>query len=85
MIFQIAEVLVSERLFQEILERTHRLKPVPIGYGWILHIYAGTHGDFAPAFTHPCFAVSADVFAEQPQGSFYLSAGNLVAGDRLVA
>ena len=33
MIFQMAEVLVSKRLFQEILERIHRLKPVPIGYG----------------------------------------------------
>jgi hypothetical protein len=32
-IFQMAEVLVSKRLFQEILERIHRLKPVPIGYG----------------------------------------------------
>ena len=31
--FQMAEVLVSKRLFQEILERIHRLKPVPIGYG----------------------------------------------------
>ncbi len=31
-IFQMAEVLVSKRLFQEILERIHRLKPVPIGY-----------------------------------------------------
>ena len=30
--FQMAEVLVSKRLFQEILERIHRLKPVPIGY-----------------------------------------------------
>ncbi len=28
--FQMAEVLVSKRLFQEILERIHRLKPVPI-------------------------------------------------------
>jgi hypothetical protein len=27
------EVLVSKGLFQEILERIHRLKPVPIGYG----------------------------------------------------
>ncbi len=32
-IFQMAEVLVSKRLFQEILERIHRLKPVPIGCG----------------------------------------------------
>jgi len=32
-IFQMAEVLVSKRLFQEILERIHQLKPVPIGYG----------------------------------------------------
>ena len=31
-IFQMAEVLVSKRLFQEILERIHRLKPVSIGY-----------------------------------------------------
>ncbi len=31
--FQMAEVLVSKGLFQEILERIHRLKPVPIGYG----------------------------------------------------
>ena len=31
--FQMAEVLVSKRLFQEILERIHRFKPVPIGYG----------------------------------------------------
>ncbi len=31
--FQIAEVLVSKKLFQEILERIQRLKPVPIGYG----------------------------------------------------
>ena len=30
MIFQMAEVLVSKRLFQEILERIHRLKPVPL-------------------------------------------------------
>ncbi len=30
--FQMAEVLVSKRLFQEILERIHRLKPVPIGH-----------------------------------------------------
>jgi len=32
-IFQMAEVLVSKKLFQEILELIHRLKPVPIGYG----------------------------------------------------
>ncbi len=32
-IFQMAEVLVSKKLFQEILGRIHRLKPVPIGYG----------------------------------------------------
>ena len=32
-IFQMAEVLASKRLFQEILERIHRLKPVPNGYG----------------------------------------------------
>ncbi len=31
--FQMAEVLVSKRLFQEILERIHRLKTAPIGYG----------------------------------------------------
>jgi hypothetical protein len=31
--FQMAEVLVSRSLFHEILERIHRLKPVPIGYG----------------------------------------------------
>ena len=31
--FQMAEVLVSKRLFEEILERIHRLKPVAIGYG----------------------------------------------------
>ena len=31
--FQMAEVLVSKRLFQEIFECIHRLKPVPIGYG----------------------------------------------------
>jgi hypothetical protein len=31
--FQMAEVLVSKRLFEEILERIHQLKPVPIGYG----------------------------------------------------
>ena len=30
--FQMAEVLVSKRLFEEILERIHQLKPVPIGY-----------------------------------------------------
>jgi len=30
-IFQMAEVLVSKGLFQEILERVHRLKPVLIG------------------------------------------------------
>ena len=29
--FQMAEVLVSKKLFQEILERIHRLKPVPLG------------------------------------------------------
>jgi len=32
-IFQMAEVLVSKRLFEEILERIHRLKPAGIGYG----------------------------------------------------
>jgi len=32
-IFQMAEVLVSKGLFQEILERIHRLNLVPIGYG----------------------------------------------------
>jgi len=32
-IFQMAEVLVSKSLFHEILERIHRLKPVPIGFG----------------------------------------------------
>ncbi len=32
-IFQMAEVLISKKLFQEILELIHRLKPVPIGYG----------------------------------------------------
>ena len=32
-IFQMAEVLVSRKLFEEILERIHQLKPVPIGYG----------------------------------------------------
>jgi hypothetical protein len=31
--FQMAEVMVSKRLFEEILERIHQLKPVPIGYG----------------------------------------------------
>ncbi len=31
--FQMAEVMVSKRLFEEILERIHRLKPVPIEYG----------------------------------------------------
>jgi hypothetical protein len=31
--FQMAEVLVSKGLFKEILERIHRLKPVPVGYG----------------------------------------------------
>ena len=31
--FQMAEVLVSRRLFEEILERIHRLKPVSNGYG----------------------------------------------------
>ncbi len=31
--FQMAEVLVSKRLFEEILKRIHQLKPVPIGYG----------------------------------------------------
>ena len=31
--FQMAEVLVSKRLFEEILERIHRLKPTGIGYG----------------------------------------------------
>ena len=30
--FQMAEVLVSKSLFHAILERIHRLKPVPIGY-----------------------------------------------------
>jgi len=28
-----AEVLVSKRLFEEILERIHQLKPAGIGYG----------------------------------------------------
>jgi hypothetical protein len=32
-IFQMAEVMVSKRLFQEILERIGQLKPVPLGYG----------------------------------------------------
>ena len=32
-IFQMAEVLVSKRLFEEILERIHQLKPAGIGYG----------------------------------------------------
>ena len=32
-IFQMAEVLVSKRLFEEILERIHQLKPAAIGYG----------------------------------------------------
>jgi len=32
-IFQMAEVMVSKRLFQEILDRIGRLKPVPLGYG----------------------------------------------------
>jgi hypothetical protein len=31
--FQMAEVMVSKRLFQEILERIHQLKPMPMGYG----------------------------------------------------
>ena len=31
-IFQMAEVLVSKRLFEEIIERIHRLKSAPIGY-----------------------------------------------------
>ena len=31
--FQMAEVLVSKRLFEEILERIHQLKPAGIGYG----------------------------------------------------
>ena len=31
--FQMAEVLVSKRLFEEILERIYRLKPAGIGYG----------------------------------------------------
>ncbi len=29
--YQMAEVMVSRKLFQEILERIHRLKPVLIG------------------------------------------------------
>jgi hypothetical protein len=32
-IFQMAEVMVSKRLFKEILERIGHLKPVPIGFG----------------------------------------------------
>ena len=32
-VFQMAEVLVSKALFQEIFEHIHRLKPVPNGYG----------------------------------------------------
>jgi len=32
-VFQMTEVMVSKRLFQEILERIGRLKPVPLGYG----------------------------------------------------
>ncbi|MHC4464532.1 MAG: transposase, partial [Planctomycetota bacterium] len=31
--FEMAEVMVSKRLFQEILERIGRLNPVPLGYG----------------------------------------------------
>ena len=31
--FQLAEVLVSRSLFYELLERIHRLKPVPIEAG----------------------------------------------------
>ncbi len=31
--FQMAEVLVSKRLFEEILERIHQLKPAGIEYG----------------------------------------------------
>ena len=31
--FQMAEVLISKRLFEEILERIHQLKPAGIGYG----------------------------------------------------
>jgi hypothetical protein len=30
---QMSEVLVSKRLFQEILERIKHLKPIPIGSG----------------------------------------------------
>jgi len=30
---QMSEVLVSKRLFREILERIKRLKPIPIGSG----------------------------------------------------
>ncbi len=33
MTFQLAEVLVSRSLFRELLERIHRLKPVPIETG----------------------------------------------------
>ncbi len=32
-IFQMAEVLVSRSLFYEILERIHRLRPIPIESG----------------------------------------------------
>ena len=32
-IFQMAEAMVSESLFHEILERISQLKPVPIGSG----------------------------------------------------
>ena len=32
--FPRVEVLVSQRLFEEILERIHPSKPVPIGYGY---------------------------------------------------
>jgi len=31
--FQMAEVMVSKALFEEILERIHQLKPAGIGYG----------------------------------------------------
>jgi len=31
--YTIADVLISKRLFQEILECIHRLKPAGIGYG----------------------------------------------------
>jgi len=31
--FQMAEVLVSKRLLEDILERIHRLNPASIGYG----------------------------------------------------